>query len=84
MSSVLSYNSTVSLDDEQTRIVMIVDQFQILHVFIVDHVCLFEEVRHPSLHDDCCMSFFISAFELTPFALVLENHEWMKAELCEG
>ena len=84
MSSVLSYNSTVSLDDEQTRIVMIVDQFQISPCLHCRPCCLFEEVRHPSLHDDCCMSFFISAFELTPFALVLENHEWMKAELCEG
>ena len=29
-------------------------------------------------------SFFVSAFELTPFALVLENWECMETELWEG
>ena len=41
-------------------------------------------MRLPSLHGDCCMSFFVSAFELTPFALVLENWEWMETEAWEG
>ena len=39
MSSVPPYNSTVSLDDEQTRIVMIVDHSsRFLHVFNVGRV----------------------------------------------
>ena len=39
MSSVRLYNSIVSLDDEQTRIVMIVDHSsRFLHVFNVERV----------------------------------------------
>ena len=39
MSSVPPYNSTVSLDDERTRIVMIVDHSsRFLYVFNVDRV----------------------------------------------